>query len=184
MIKNIWDIVIPYTMMQGRIFSEDHPNYINFASIGIIIDHELNHGFDSHVSFWLTFFCVPLIIYDFLRVGISIWMEIWLIGGNRTQQMSTVGEPITYTSNIPNSEIRWINKNFMWIWRTTRTFRITKVFNYYTKHIRDGWWRIRLRHVCLILVWRITSCFGWRMVSFGGAFRDLVWYFLNIPFFI
>lgn len=43
-------IVIPAAVLQGRLFAVDRPNYINFASIGTIIGHELNHGFDSSVS--------------------------------------------------------------------------------------------------------------------------------------
>lgn len=33
--------------MQGAIFSEDRPQYMIYGTIGTIISHEINHGFDS-----------------------------------------------------------------------------------------------------------------------------------------
>lgn len=43
-------LVIPAAVLQDKIFSVDRPNYMNFATIGTVIGHELNHGFDSSVS--------------------------------------------------------------------------------------------------------------------------------------
>lgn len=45
-IKNVL-LVIPAAFLQHNIFSVDRPNYMNFATIGTVIGHELNHGFDS-----------------------------------------------------------------------------------------------------------------------------------------
>lgn len=39
--------VFPAAILQDRYFSADRPRYMNYASIGSIIGHEMTHGFDD-----------------------------------------------------------------------------------------------------------------------------------------
>lgn len=41
--------VLPAGILQGLFFSVELPQYVNFASIGYIIGHEVTHGFDDQV---------------------------------------------------------------------------------------------------------------------------------------
>lgn len=43
-------LVLPAGSLMGYFFSRDHPSYMNYGSLGSIIGHEINHGFDSIVS--------------------------------------------------------------------------------------------------------------------------------------
>lgn len=39
--------VIPAAILQDRFFSTSGPNYVNYASIGTLVGHEITHGFDD-----------------------------------------------------------------------------------------------------------------------------------------
>lgn len=40
----LFPIDVPAAILQDRYFSVDRPNYMNYASIGSIIGHEITHG--------------------------------------------------------------------------------------------------------------------------------------------
>lgn len=40
-------INFPASILQDRFFSADRPHYMNYASIGSVIGHEITHGFDD-----------------------------------------------------------------------------------------------------------------------------------------
>lgn len=55
----VFDIIftdINAAILQGQYFAVERPNYINYASIGAVIGHEINHGFDSEVSIFSNMF--------------------------------------------------------------------------------------------------------------------------------
>lgn len=40
-------IQLPAALLQGVFFEKDRPYYLNFASFGFLIGHEITHGFDE-----------------------------------------------------------------------------------------------------------------------------------------
>lgn len=40
-------LVVPAAILQDSFFDEKLPKYVNYASIGLAIAHELSHGFDA-----------------------------------------------------------------------------------------------------------------------------------------
>ncbi|KAK4879429.1 hypothetical protein RN001_007575 [Aquatica leii] len=41
-------IRLPAAFFQGAVFDKYRPNYINYATAGMVIGHEMTHGFDNH----------------------------------------------------------------------------------------------------------------------------------------
>ncbi|XP_046407167.1 neprilysin-1-like isoform X2 [Ischnura elegans] len=42
------EIIFPLGILRHPMFNPDYPMYLNFANIGIVIGHEITHGFDNH----------------------------------------------------------------------------------------------------------------------------------------
>ena len=43
-------VIIPAGFLQGIVFSSSRPNYMNYGSVGVVIGHEITHGFDDKGS--------------------------------------------------------------------------------------------------------------------------------------
>ncbi|XP_059472618.1 neprilysin-1-like [Neocloeon triangulifer] len=42
------EIIFPLGILRHPMFNLDYPMYLNFANIGVVIGHEITHGFDNH----------------------------------------------------------------------------------------------------------------------------------------
>lgn len=60
--------VIPLGILRYPMFVEEYPMYLNFANLGIVIAHEITHGFDHQGENFINGF----------ESGIHIWcLSIW-----------------------------------------------------------------------------------------------------------
>ncbi|XP_067118401.1 neprilysin-1-like isoform X1 [Centruroides vittatus] len=47
-LKGFNTVMLPFVLKHPKIFNQQRPNYLNYGSVGMIIGHEMGHGFDKY----------------------------------------------------------------------------------------------------------------------------------------